>query len=165
MQPSLAEPQILQRSFVIKSLRGITQNWRRDIHSFPSGKTCVTLQGTQLVSSEESKRGAHLFTSSFSGQINNEDMSSFTGFQRLATIRMSEFVILALLCLMKCFVKNQLLAQTPCDLRTLLWLDGKLHVDLFALWHLHYRWKGCVFYSVCKISLYPPSSLFVVSAH
>ena len=47
-------------------------------------------------------------------------MFSFSGFQRLATIRMSEFVILALLCLMKCFVKNQLLAQTPRDLRTLL---------------------------------------------
>jgi len=44
-------------------------------------------------------------------------MSSFTGFQRLATIRMSEFVILALLCLMKCFVKNQLLPQTPRDLK------------------------------------------------
>lgn len=44
-------------------------------------------------------------------------MSSFSGFQRLATIRMSEFVILALLCLMKCFVKNQLLPQTPRDLR------------------------------------------------
>ena len=90
------------------------------MHFFPSGKTCVTLQANQLVSSEESKRGAHLLTSSFIRQINNEDMSSFSGFQRLATIRMSEFVILALLCLMKCFVKNQLLAQTPRDLRTLL---------------------------------------------
>ena len=90
------------------------------MYSFPSGKTFVTLQGNQLVSSEESKRAAHLLASSFSGQINNEDMSSFSGFQRLATIRMSEFVILALLCLMKCFVKNQLLARTPRDLRTLL---------------------------------------------
>ena len=87
---------------------------------YPSNTLDRTLQANQLVSSEESKRGAHLFTSSFSGQINKEDMSSFTGFQRLATIRMSEFVILALLCLMKCFVKNQLLAQTPRDLRTLL---------------------------------------------
>ena len=130
---------------------------KRDImYSFPSGKTFVTLQGNQLVSSEESKRGAHLLASSFSGQINNEDMSSFSGFQRLATIRMSEFVILALLCLMKCFVKNQLLAQTPRDLRTFLWLDGKLHVELFALLHLLCR-RRAVCFNVCKISLYPPS--------
>ena len=140
----------------VESLTGITQNWRRDIYSFPSGKTSVTLQANQLVSSEESKSGPHLFTSSFSGQINNEDMSFFSGFQRLATIRMSEFVILALLCLMKCFVKNQLLAQTPRDLRTLLWLDGKLHVELFALWHLLCR-RRAVCFNVCKISLYPPS--------
>ena len=125
------------------------------MYSFPSGKTFVTLQGNQLVSSEESKRGAHLLASSFSGQINNEDMSSFSGFQRLATIRMSEFVILALLCLMKCFVKNKLLAQTPRDLRTFLWLDGKLQVELFALWHLHCRRKAVCFNIYVVVQFYP----------
>ena len=53
-------------------------------------------------------------------------MFSFSGFQRLATIRMSEFVILALLCLMKCFVKNQLLAQTPRDLKNVALIGWKV---------------------------------------
>ena len=56
------------------------------------------------------------------------------------------YVILALLySIKKFFAKNQLLAQTPSDLRTLLWLDGKLHVELFALWHLHCRRKAVCF--------------------
>ena len=55
-------------------------------------------------------------------------------------------VILALIySIKKFFAKNQLLAQTPSDLRTLPWLDGKLHVELFALWHLHCRRKAVCF--------------------
>ena len=156
MQRPLAGPQILRRSFVIESLRGITQNWRRDIHSFPSGKTLLHYRLTSSFPVRRVREALIFSNRLLVDKLTTRTCLLFAGFQRLATIRMSQFVILAFLCLMKCFVKNQLLAQTLRDLRTLLWLDGKLHMELFALWHLHCR-RRAVCFSVCKISLYPPS--------
>ena len=153
MQPPLAGPRILRRSFVIESLRGVTQNWMTDVHSFPCGTTCVAPQATQLFSS-----GVRVaLISSHRLLVDKLTTRTCLFFFRIPAFGYNQNVRVCNPCfalLDEMFCEKPIACTDPTWLKNVALIGWE--VELFALWRLHCR-RRAVCFNVCKISLYPPS--------